>query len=82
MTNTSGRRTKKKKKRRRRRKKEAEEEKEEAERYIADQKCQILYEYNDAPGKHQGIARILGRIKLTHNWCEITKDVKGCRILP
>jgi len=79
----SDRRTKKKKKRRRRKKKkEAEKEKEEAERYIADQKCQILYEYNDAPGKHQGVAHTLGRIKLTHNWREITKNVEECRILP
>jgi len=44
---------KKKKKKKKKRKEEVEKEKEEAERYTVDQKCQILYEYNDAlMGKH------------------------------
>jgi len=39
----------------------------------ADQKRQILYEYHDVP---KGGHHTLSRIKLTHNWRGITKDVE------
>ena len=63
-----------------------EEEKEEKEeeansdnerKYTEDEKKQILYEYHDAPtGGHQGVERTVRRIRLTHNWHGITKDVE------
>jgi len=54
----------------------SEEEEEEARKYTEEQKRQLLYEYHDAPvGGHQG-ARTLSRIRLKHNWRDITKDVE------
>jgi len=42
-----------------------------------EEKRQILYEYHNAPvGEHQGIAHTLSRIKLKHNWRDITKNVE------
>jgi len=51
---------------------------EEKEReYSETEKQQILREYHDAPlGGHQGVTRTLNRIRLTHNWTGITKDVE------
>ena len=55
-----------------------EEEREEATKeYTEEEKRQILFEYHDAPiGGHQGAARTLNRIRLTHNWRGITRDVE------
>jgi len=37
----------------------------------------MLREYHDDPlGGHQGVARTLNRIRLTHNWTGITRDVE------
>jgi len=37
----------------------------------------MLREYHDDPlGRHQGVARTLNRIRLTHNWTGITRDVE------
>jgi len=63
--------------------KESDEEEEERDsekeikRYTEEEKQQILYEYHDAPiGGHQGVQRTINRIRLTHNWRGLTKDVE------
>ncbi|XP_011699787.1 PREDICTED: uncharacterized protein LOC105457055 [Wasmannia auropunctata] len=46
--------------------------------YSEDEKRQILHEYHDAPlGGHQGVTRSLNRIRLTHEWPGITRDVEN-----
>ncbi|KMQ91307.1 enzymatic polyprotein endonuclease reverse [Lasius niger] len=48
-----------------------------AKRYTEEEKQRILYEYHDAPvGGHQGVERTINRIRLTHNWRGITRDVE------
>jgi transposase InsO family protein len=45
--------------------------------YSEEDKLQILHEYHDLPvGGHQGVTRTLNRIRLTHNWNGLTKDVE------
>lgn len=47
------------------------------QRYI-EEKRRILYEYHDASVRgHQGIERTINRIRLTHNWRGLTKDVEN-----
>ncbi|XP_018402807.1 PREDICTED: uncharacterized protein LOC108779800 [Cyphomyrmex costatus] len=58
---------------------ENEEDKEKTMReYTEEEKQRILYEYHDSPtGGHQGVTRTLNRIRLTHNWRGITRDVEN-----
>jgi len=43
--------------------------------YTEEEKKQILSEYHDAPiGGHQGVKRTIRRIRLQHNWKDLTKD--------
>jgi len=52
-------------------------QKEKEREYSETEKQQILREYHDTPlGGHQGVTRTLNRIRLTHNWTGITKDVE------
>lgn len=50
---------------------------EDIQTYTEDEKKQIIYEYHDAPiGGHQGVERTIKRIRLTHNWPGLTKDIE------
>jgi len=52
-------------------------QKEKEREYSETEKQQILREYHDASLEgHQGVTRTLNRIRLTHNWTGITKDVE------
>ena len=45
--------------------------------YTEEEKEKILYEYHDAPiGGHQGVQRTIKRLRQTHDWKGLTKDVE------
>ena len=45
--------------------------------YSKEEKQQVLYEYHDSPiGGHQGVTRTLNKIKMTHDWRGMAKDVE------
>jgi len=44
--------------------------------YSEAEKQQILYEFHNALREHQGVTRVLNRIKLTHNWTGLARRGK------
>lgn len=55
-----------------------EQDNKEIKEYSNEEKRKLLHEYHDAPiGGHQGIKRTIKRIRLTHNWKGLNKDVEA-----